>query len=155
MAGFNFDVAMLVGLFLIAVWSVGRLFARMKLPPLVGQMLVGVLLGPQGMDLVPYASNGACQAYSPAFLPAPDAALLLNSTGSGSTPCGSKRRPRRPLGANKGRPHTDQVSCAGPGFNTRRWGPATSTVKISVQMAFGFSCFVASLCTLRPGVSSR
>ena len=104
MAGFNFDVAMLVGLFLIAVWSVGRLFARMKLPPLVGQMLVGVLLGPQGMDLVPYASNGACQAYSPAFLPAPDAALLLNSTGSGSTPCGSSSGSStgRMLGAGSG-----------------------------------------------------
>ncbi len=33
----------------------------------------------------------------------------------------------------------DQLSCAGPGLNTGRWGPATSTAKIFVQMAFGFT----------------
>jgi len=60
MAGFDFEVALQVSTFLFMVWFVSRIFAYFKLPPILGQLLVGIFLGPNGIDMVPYASNGLC-----------------------------------------------------------------------------------------------
>ena len=88
MAGFDFDTALGILFFMLSVWSVGRLFARFKLPPLVGQMLVGVILGPNCFDFVPYASDGRCTGFSPAFVapldPYANATALGPCSGSGS-----------------------------------------------------------------------
>ena len=61
-------------------WLAGVLFTKVKFPALLGWVLTGVLLGPQLLDIVPYASDGTCNVYrSNTSLMRPDlhAALLL------------------------------------------------------------------------------
>ena len=63
MAGFEFGIALEVTLFLFAVWAGGRLFQLiLRLPPILGYLAVGVLFGPRVLDMVPYASDGACDS---------------------------------------------------------------------------------------------
>ena len=62
MGGFDFQLALQVSFFLVAVWSLGRIFAKYKLPPILGQLLAGMVLGPEVLDMVPYASNGLCSS---------------------------------------------------------------------------------------------
>uniref|UniRef100_A0A7S2NN70 Cation/H+ exchanger transmembrane domain-containing protein n=1 Tax=Haptolina brevifila TaxID=156173 RepID=A0A7S2NN70_9EUKA len=61
MGGFDFEIALQIGFFLFAVWFVSRLFQHLKMPPILGQLVVGIFLGPNGIDMVPYASNGHCK----------------------------------------------------------------------------------------------
>ena len=58
MAGSDFSVTLWVAFFLVAIWAGGRLFKSFRLPPILGQLMVGVLFGPRVLDLVPYGSNG-------------------------------------------------------------------------------------------------
>ena len=60
MAGFDFEIALQVSCFLFAIWAVGFMFGQLKLPPILGQLLIGIILGPNALDMVPYASNGLC-----------------------------------------------------------------------------------------------
>jgi len=60
MGGFDFEVALQISCFLFAMWFVSWAFEKVKIPPILGQMVVGIFLGPNGMDMVPYASNGLC-----------------------------------------------------------------------------------------------
>ena len=60
MAGVSFDLLIGMMFFLIAVWGSGRMFRMVALPAILGEFLAGVLLGPNFLDVVPYASNGEC-----------------------------------------------------------------------------------------------
>ena len=60
MAGVSFDLLIGMMVFLIAVWGSGRMFRMVALPAILGEFLAGVLLGPNFLDIVPYASNGRC-----------------------------------------------------------------------------------------------
>jgi len=42
-------------LFMASLWFVGKLCARCGLPSLVGEILTGIILGPEGLQFVPYA----------------------------------------------------------------------------------------------------
>ena len=77
MGGFDFQLALQVSFFLVAVWSLGRIFAKYKLPPILGQLLAGMVLGPEVLDMVPYASNGLCSSL-----------VRDNPSGSGSASSG-------------------------------------------------------------------
>jgi len=46
---------MIIGIFLILIvgYLAGRLAAKLKLPPLIGMLFAGVLIGPFGFDLLP------------------------------------------------------------------------------------------------------
>ena len=84
MAGSSFDVALWVTLFLFSIWAGGRAFKVMKLPPILGQLLMGVLFGPQVFDVVPYASNGLCESIINPEPASPTSRMLAESSGSGS-----------------------------------------------------------------------
>ena len=43
----EFQDVLITMLFITAVWVVGKLFARVGMPALVGEIVIGVLLGPQ------------------------------------------------------------------------------------------------------------
>ena len=60
MAGVSFDLLIGMMFFLIAVWGSGRVFRMAALPAILGEFMAGVLLGPNFLDIVPYASNGEC-----------------------------------------------------------------------------------------------
>ena len=60
MGGGNFEHLAGVVLFLSAVWFSGRLFKQLKLPGILGELLMGVVLGPNVLDVVPFASDGSC-----------------------------------------------------------------------------------------------
>lgn len=62
MAGFNFNIALQIMLFLFAMWFAGRAFQRIGLPPILGLIGVGLLFGKNVLDFVPYASNGMCDS---------------------------------------------------------------------------------------------
>jgi len=91
MAGFDFDVALWSALFLVAVWGLGRTFALIKLPPILGQLMAGILLGPRLLDIVPYASDGLCPDRIIDAPSCPDSSLhmrLLGAVGlSQAAPC--------------------------------------------------------------------
>ncbi len=61
MAGIDIEQLLLVSLFLAAVWMLGRLFSVARLPRILGELVAGMLLGPECFDLVPYASDGTCR----------------------------------------------------------------------------------------------
>jgi Kef-type K+ transport system membrane component KefB/glycine cleavage system regulatory protein len=61
MAGTDFNVLLGLSLFLFTVWALGRIFRKLTLPSILGEFLAGVLLGPQFLDIVPFASNGRCK----------------------------------------------------------------------------------------------
>ena len=60
MAGVDFLFLAGVVLFLFAIWLCGRAFELMRLPGILGQVLIGILLGPNFFDVVPFASRGDC-----------------------------------------------------------------------------------------------
>ena len=62
MSGFDYDVFLEVVLFFFATWFVARLFRMAGLPGILGGLLMGVVLGPEVLDVVPYASDGACDS---------------------------------------------------------------------------------------------
>ena len=61
MAGIPIEQLLLVAAFLCIVWCAGRLFRSMKLPAILGELLAGIVLGPNFFDLVPFASSGECR----------------------------------------------------------------------------------------------
>jgi Kef-type K+ transport system membrane component KefB len=42
-----------IGVFLLVVWFSGRVFRKLKIPPMVGEILAGLVLGPHVLDFVP------------------------------------------------------------------------------------------------------
>lgn len=46
-----------IALFLVAVLGGGRLAEALRMPALVGQLVVGMVMGPEGLDLVPFTDN--------------------------------------------------------------------------------------------------
>lgn len=61
MGGADFEVILQLATFLFAIWGGGWLFGKIRLPPIIGQFVMGILLGPQMLDIVPYASTGHCE----------------------------------------------------------------------------------------------
>ena len=60
MAGVSFDILFGVVLYLMSVWGCGRLFRKCTLPAILGEILAGIVLGPELLDVVPFASDGTC-----------------------------------------------------------------------------------------------
>jgi len=60
MAGVDYDFLLGVVLFLCATWFSGRAFKQVRLPAILGEFMMGLLLGPQMFDVVPFASDGNC-----------------------------------------------------------------------------------------------
>ena len=60
MAGVSFDILFGVVLYLMSVWGAGRLFKMATLPAILGELLAGIVLGPELLDVVPFASDGTC-----------------------------------------------------------------------------------------------
>ena len=58
MAGVDFVLVLQVVAFLCAIWLGGRLFKICHQPAILGYLLVGIVMGPQLLDMVPYASDG-------------------------------------------------------------------------------------------------
>ena len=44
-----------VMLFVSALWFIGKIFARLGLPSLVGEIIVGIIMGPNLLNFVPYS----------------------------------------------------------------------------------------------------
>ena len=62
MAGVDFPVVLQVVAFLVAIWFGGRIMKRLHQPEILGNLFVGIIMGPQLLDIVPYASNGSCDS---------------------------------------------------------------------------------------------
>ena len=60
MAGVTFDILFGVVLYLMSVWGCGRVFRICTLPAILGELLAGIVLGPELLDVVPFASDGTC-----------------------------------------------------------------------------------------------
>ena len=60
MAGVSFDLLMGAVIFLFGVWGTGRIFRKITLPAILGELAAGIFLGPQFLDVVPFASDGTC-----------------------------------------------------------------------------------------------
>jgi len=60
MAGVTFDILFGVVLYLMSVWGCGRIFRLCTLPAILGELLAGIVLGPELLDVVPFASDGTC-----------------------------------------------------------------------------------------------
>ena len=63
MSGGDFTLIAQVVLFMATAWLTGTLFGFIRFPPLLGWIIVGICLGPQLADYVPYASDGTCNSY--------------------------------------------------------------------------------------------
>ena len=61
-AGVDFPVVLQVVAFLVAIWFGGRIMKRLHQPEILGNLFVGIIMGPQLLDIVPYASNGSCDS---------------------------------------------------------------------------------------------
>ena len=61
MAGVDFVAILQIVLFIASVWLVGRFFKCCRQPAILGYLLTGILMGPQMLDIVPYASDGLCR----------------------------------------------------------------------------------------------
>ena len=81
MGGADFSVTLWVSLFLFSIWGGGRLFGKLKLPPILGFFLIGILFGPAVFDVVPFASNGLCDSV---VQPLAAAAASASASASGS-----------------------------------------------------------------------
>ena len=81
MGGADFSVTLWVSLFLFSIWAGGRLFGKLKLPPILGFFLIGILFGPAVFDVVPFASNGLCDSV---VQPLAAAAASASASASGS-----------------------------------------------------------------------
>ena len=79
MSGVDFSFLAGVILFLFATWMTGRLFRAAKLPGILGELFMGILLGPNVFDLVPFASDGTCP-----FISFDDTATAVVANASGS-----------------------------------------------------------------------
>jgi len=49
---FTFEDLFYSLVFLLSLWIIGRLFSKLGLSSLVGEILVGVLMGPHGLELL-------------------------------------------------------------------------------------------------------
>ena len=78
MGGSDFSITLWVSLFLFSIWFGGRFFGFIKLPPILGYMLIGVIFGPNLLDVVPFASNGLCDSV---INPQPDASGSASGSG--------------------------------------------------------------------------
>jgi len=85
MAGVDFVLVLQVVAFLCAIWLGGRLFKICHQPAILGYLLVGIVMGPQLLDMVPYASDGTCDTWVNRRLET--AGSSAGSTGSGGEDC--------------------------------------------------------------------
>ena len=60
MAGLDFVLVLQVCFFIFMVWGFGRAFQHFHAPEILGQLAAGIILGPQLLDMVAYASDGMC-----------------------------------------------------------------------------------------------
>lgn len=81
MAGVDFVLVLQVVAFLCAIWLGGRLFKICHQPAILGYLLVGIVMGPQLLDMVPYASDGSCDTWVNRRLE------TAGSAGSGGEDC--------------------------------------------------------------------
>eukprot|EP00937_MAST-01D_sp_MAST-1D-sp2_P000867 g867.t1 len=75
MGGGHYDVMLQLALFIAAQWMAGRCFRRVGAPPILAQMIAGVLLGPEVADIVPYAKT--CGAQDTSCTPGDPSILVL------------------------------------------------------------------------------
>ena len=69
MGGGGYDVMLELALFLGAGWFLGRAFRSWGAPAILAEILVGVVLGPELLNVVPYAKSGQCAAdHNPSIL---------------------------------------------------------------------------------------
>lgn len=61
MAGVDFVLVLQVVAYILGIWGTGRLFKLCKQPAILGYLLCGIIMGPQFLDIVPYASDGTCE----------------------------------------------------------------------------------------------
>jgi len=80
MAGVDIEFLLGVVLFLCGTWLSGRFFRLIKLPGILGELFAGILLGPQVLDLVPFASDGNCPALTFGVTAATAANVTANSS---------------------------------------------------------------------------
>ena len=59
MSGGNYDGLIEVIFFLVMVWVGGRVSQFAKLSPILGEIITGIIFGPQGLDMVPYTKDPA------------------------------------------------------------------------------------------------
>ena len=57
MSGGNYDAIVEVIFFLVMVWVGGRISQFAKLSPILGEIVMGIIFGPQGLDMVPYTKG--------------------------------------------------------------------------------------------------
>ncbi len=57
----GFEPMLRVAAFLAVIWLFGRILQAFKLPTSLGALAAGILLGPQGLDVVPYAAGGVSE----------------------------------------------------------------------------------------------
>ena len=55
MAGVDFDTVLYISSFLIALYLIGRSCKVLGVSPIIGEMMIGMLLGPNVLDFVPNA----------------------------------------------------------------------------------------------------
>ena len=52
--GFDFDEVLKISLYFVLLYLAGLLAKVFKISPIIGEMAVGVILGPEAMNIVPY-----------------------------------------------------------------------------------------------------
>lgn len=55
MSGADFETVLYLAAFMTALYAAGRFCQHVHLSPIVGEIVVGILLGPHGVDVVPFA----------------------------------------------------------------------------------------------------
>eukprot|EP00854_Cymbomonas_tetramitiformis_P028734 gene28734-35662_t len=60
MSGVNFEDILGMTFFILMIWFVGRIFKAGNCSPIVGEIFVGVALGPNGLDIVPLFNDEDC-----------------------------------------------------------------------------------------------
>lgn len=55
MSAGGFEDILHVFVFLMSVWAAGRLLRALGVSPILGQIVVGMALGPEGLNFVPFA----------------------------------------------------------------------------------------------------
>ncbi|KAK3243963.1 hypothetical protein CYMTET_46409 [Cymbomonas tetramitiformis] len=63
MSGVNFEDILGMTFFILMIWFVGRIFKAGNCSPIVGEIFVGVALGPNGLDIVPLFNDEDCAVH--------------------------------------------------------------------------------------------
>lgn len=71
----------MVSAYIAFIWLIGRLFKRIGLSPILGEILGGILFGPNGYDLVPYTDHALALAGPFKGTHIPNIFVLLGNIG--------------------------------------------------------------------------